>query len=106
MTGWRDDAACKGMGPDLFFPGRGTTGGGFALFVEAPAKTVCRGCPVRIPCLKFALEEGFRDGIWGGFTEKERRKMRCQIRRGVYPVVDGVEVRVEVGDCRNQWDVA
>lgn len=63
---WRSDAACAGMRADLFFPGRGES--------PAEAKAVCRGCPVRDACLADALEGGERFGVWGGLSERERRR--------------------------------
>lgn len=70
---WRDDARCKEMDPDLFFPA-GTTGPAL-LQIEA-AKEVCRQCTVREDCLEDGLREEY--GIWGGITEEERRYIRRQ----------------------------
>jgi WhiB family redox-sensing transcriptional regulator len=69
-TGWMTRAACAGMNPDLFFPvqSNGTT-------VSAP-KAVCGGCPVRVDCAMHAINEGEEHGIWGGLTERERRRVR------------------------------
>lgn len=72
-TDWRDDAACRHLDPDLFFP-EGTWGA--ALRQVEAAKRVCRGCPVRVPCLRWALTTAQDAGIWGGTTEDERRRMR------------------------------
>jgi WhiB family redox-sensing transcriptional regulator len=55
---WLDDAACRGMDAELFFPGRGEP--------SAAAKAVCRPCPVRFDCLSYALNNGEKHGIWGG----------------------------------------
>lgn len=65
---WTDAAACLGLDPDLFFPERGED--------VAPAKAVCAGCPVREDCLDYALDNGERHGIWGGLSERERRRIR------------------------------
>jgi WhiB family transcriptional regulator, redox-sensing transcriptional regulator len=70
---WREDAACRGADPDLFFP-VGTTGA--ALRQVEEAKRLCRSCPARIPCLAWALDNGVADGVWGGTTEDERRVIR------------------------------
>jgi WhiB family redox-sensing transcriptional regulator len=40
------------------------------------AREVCRGCPVKDPCLQWALESGVDHGVWGGLTEDERRSFR------------------------------
>jgi WhiB family redox-sensing transcriptional regulator len=58
---WQDDANCLGVDPDLFFP-----------------EEVCRGCVVREQCLEFALQNGEKFGIWGGLSERERRRIRRQ----------------------------
>jgi WhiB family redox-sensing transcriptional regulator len=72
-TSWRDDAACLNADPDLFFP-IGTTGPVLDQIDEA--KRICRACPVRTPCLAWALDLGRAAGIWGGTTEDERRALR------------------------------
>jgi WhiB family redox-sensing transcriptional regulator len=70
---WRNDATCRDTDPELFFP-VGTTGQ--ALLQIAKAKSVCCECPVNIECLDFALETNQDTGIWGGFSEEERRQIR------------------------------
>ncbi len=72
-AGWRDDAACMHADPDLFFP-VGTTGPALRQIDEA--KRVCLACPVRTPCLEWALGQGILSGIWGATTEDERRAIR------------------------------
>ena len=70
---WRQLAACRGVEPDIFYP---------ASDEEAEAaKAVCGVCPVRQPCLEFALANRERDGVWGGATEKERRRILRQRRK-------------------------
>ena len=69
---WRNNAACRGVDPDLFFP-LGTSGASLLQIDEA--KQICRTCPVRAPCLRWALDSGDA-GVWGGTTEDERRKHR------------------------------
>jgi WhiB family redox-sensing transcriptional regulator len=71
---WRDNAACLHSDPDLFFPD-GTAGP--ALRQVDEAKRICRGCPVRTPCLAWALDQGSSLGVWGGTTEDERRAIRA-----------------------------
>lgn len=65
---WQDYANCLGLDPDLFFPERGAS--------TTEAKTVCRGCIVREECLEHALTQGVKFGIWGGMSERERRRIR------------------------------
>ena len=65
---WRELAACRGAGLDLFFPERGESAG--------PARRVCAACPVRQPCLDYAISNRITHGIWGGLTERERRALR------------------------------
>jgi WhiB family transcriptional regulator, redox-sensing transcriptional regulator len=65
---WQDQANCLGVDPDLFFPERGAS--------TREAKEVCRGCVVREECLEYALSHGEKFGIWGGLSERERRRLR------------------------------
>lgn len=67
---WKEYANCLGVDPDLFFPERGAS--------TREAKEVCRGCVVREDCLEFALVNGEKFGIWGGMSERERRRIRRQ----------------------------
>lgn len=69
-TEWMDRAECAGMDPDLFFPVEKT-----GPTVAAP-KAVCAGCPVRVECAMHALNVGEEYGVWGGLTERERRRVR------------------------------
>lgn len=69
---WKNDAACTGLDPDLFYP---PPVGGRAQ--AQAAKAVCAGCPVRLECLAYALASGEELGIWGGLSERERRKIRA-----------------------------
>ena len=65
---WQLQANCMGVDPDLFFPERGAS--------TREAKEVCRGCVVREDCLEYALANGEKFGIWGGMSERERRRVR------------------------------
>lgn len=71
-TDWRHREACRDLDPELFFP-LGTSDANL-LQIDA-AKRICRTCPVREPCLEWALNTGDA-GVWGGTTEAERRKHR------------------------------
>lgn len=68
--GWQLLANCLGVDPDLFFPERGAS--------TKEAKAVCQGCVVREECLEYALANGEKFGIWGGLSERERRRIRRQ----------------------------
>ena len=64
---WRDEAACRGVDPNVFFP---------LTDKEAePALAICATCPVREPCLDFAILTRQVDGVWGGTTESERKRI-------------------------------
>ena len=52
----------------MFFPGRGESAG--------PARQACAVCPVRQPCLDYAITNRIAYGVWGGLTERERRALR------------------------------
>ncbi|MEX2323963.1 MAG: WhiB family transcriptional regulator [Acidimicrobiia bacterium] len=65
---WQDRANCTGANADLFFPERGAS--------TRTAKAICRACDVREECLEFAITTGEKFGIWGGMSERERRKVR------------------------------
>ena len=67
---WWDEANCLGVDPDLFFPERGAS--------TREAKAVCRGCVVMDECLEYALQNSEKFGIWGGMSERERRRVRRQ----------------------------
>ena len=64
---WQDEANCLGVDPDLFFPERGAS--------TREAKEVCRGCVVREECLEYALLNRIEHGVWGGASERERRRI-------------------------------
>lgn len=71
---WQQHAACKGIDTELFFPARGAT------FEVRDAKAVCAGCTVREVCLDWALDHSEAWGIWGGKSERERRRLRVRRR--------------------------
>ena len=70
VESWQMFANCLGVDPDLFFPERGAS--------TKEAKQVCQGCVVREDCLEYALANGEKFGIWGGLSERERRRIRRQ----------------------------
>jgi WhiB family redox-sensing transcriptional regulator len=65
---WQDRALCAQTDPEAFFPEKGGS--------TREAKRVCRGCEVRAECLEYALEHDERFGIWGGLSERERRRLK------------------------------
>jgi WhiB family redox-sensing transcriptional regulator len=72
---WRDVGACKGLEPDVFYPDPEDDD-------EAEvAKAVCGTCSVRAACLEYALSSREKEGVWGGATERERRRIIRQRRR-------------------------
>lgn len=74
MSGnWRDQARCQGVDPEIFHPADDGDG--------AAAKAICELCPVREPCLEFALTTREKDGVWGGRTARERRRLLRQRRK-------------------------
>ncbi len=74
---WRERAACRDLDTEAFFP-LGTTGR--ALDQTEEAKAVCADCPVSTDCLGWAMATNQQDGIWGGYTEDERRALRRKRR--------------------------
>ena len=78
LPDWRDDAACREVDPDLFFPDYDI---GPARAQVKMAKLICRGCPVNATCLNWALATEQEAGIWGGLTEAERHRLRQRSRR-------------------------
>jgi len=65
---WQADALCAQTDPEAFFPEKGGS--------TRDAKTICTTCEVRGECLEYALQNDERFGIWGGLSERERRKLR------------------------------
>lgn len=72
-TDWRDVADCRDSDPTLFFP-VGSTGP--AVEQIQAAKQICAGCAVQEECLQYALETNQEAGVWGGYAEDERRRLR------------------------------
>ena len=66
--GWQDRALCAQTDPEAFFPEKGGS--------TREAKKVCLTCEVRDTCLEYALMNDERFGIWGGLSERERRKLK------------------------------
>ncbi|MHA7277307.1 WhiB family transcriptional regulator [Arthrobacter sp. Hz1] len=66
--GWQADSLCAQTDPEAFFPEKGGS--------TRDAKKVCGACNVRSQCLEYALANDERFGIWGGLSERERRRLR------------------------------
>ena len=67
-NGWHERALCAQTDPEAFFPEKGGS--------TREAKRVCTGCEVRSECLEYALANDERFGIWGGLSERERRRLK------------------------------
>jgi WhiB family redox-sensing transcriptional regulator len=65
---WQTDSLCAQTDPEAFFPEKGGS--------TRDAKKICSSCEVRSQCLEYALKNDERFGIWGGLSERERRKLR------------------------------
>ena len=65
---WQERALCAQTDPEAFFPEKGGS--------TRDAKKVCGACTVRSQCLEYALANDERFGIWGGLSERERRRLR------------------------------
>jgi WhiB family redox-sensing transcriptional regulator len=70
---WRNRGACRGLDPGVFYP--------VTEDEAVEAKSICHACGVRDQCLDYALENREHEGVWGGATEKERRRMIRQRRK-------------------------
>jgi WhiB family redox-sensing transcriptional regulator len=68
---WQERALCAQTDPEAFFPEKGGS--------TREAKRICSGCEVRAECLEYALAHDERFGIWGGLSERERRRLRRAI---------------------------
>ena len=70
---WRMLGACRGLDASLFYPDEDD--------MAEEAKSVCEHCSVRVACLEYALTNREKVGVWGGATERERRRLLRQRRR-------------------------
>ncbi len=65
---WQEQALCAQTDPEAFFPEKGGS--------TREAKRICSRCEVKADCLEYALSKDERFGIWGGLSERERRKLK------------------------------
>ena len=68
---WQEQALCRQTDPEAFFPEKGGT--------TWEAKRICGRCDVKAECLEYALDNNERFGIWGGLSERERRKLKRRV---------------------------
>jgi WhiB family transcriptional regulator, redox-sensing transcriptional regulator len=68
VQSWQERALCAETDPEAFFPEKGGS--------TREAKKICTGCEVKAECLEYALANDERFGIWGGLSERERRRLR------------------------------
>lgn len=68
---WQEQALCAQTDPEAFFPEKGGS--------TREAKRICMACGVRDECLEYALANDERFGIWGGLSERERRKLKKRL---------------------------
>lgn len=68
---WQERALCAETDPEAFFPEKGGS--------TREAKKICTGCEVKAECLEYALANDERFGIWGGLSERERRRLRRRV---------------------------
>jgi WhiB family redox-sensing transcriptional regulator len=71
LLAWQERALCAQTDPEAFFPEKGGS--------TREAKKVCTQCEVRAECLEYALAHDERFGIWGGLSERERRKLKRRV---------------------------
>ena len=76
---WREQAACRGSDPELFFPATDSDWGAPAPTTSHTARALCQRCPVRADCLEAALDSDTY-GVWGGTTRSQRRALRRSLR--------------------------
>lgn len=93
---WRERALCAQTDPEAFFPEKGGS--------TREAKKVCSGCEVRAECLEYALDRDERFGIWGGLSERQRRKIKRQ--RGADAQQQAAETTLPCSICQEHKPVS
>jgi WhiB family redox-sensing transcriptional regulator len=66
------ESLCAQVDPELFFPNKGGS--------TREAKLICKKCPVTAECLDYALEGDARYGVYGGTSERDRRKIKRRLK--------------------------
>ncbi len=90
-TEWMSQAKCRNMDPAVFFPSDGVG-------VQA-AQRVCAECAVAVPCLEYALAGKIEEGVWGGASERHRRRLLRQRRAPTTRVDNGAERELVSGSA-------
>lgn len=97
---WFDQAACRGLPPELFFSERdaGTHSN------NQNAVEVCRSCPVILKCFDYAVEIGEDHyGVWGGFPPKHRRRSNvAKTRKTILQIIESREEMVMTAAARRR----
>lgn len=78
---WVEDAKCRGEDVNVFHPVRGK----YMKETQDRAVAICEQCPVRQPCLEYAVKNIEEIGVWGGLTARQRRTLRYKYIRGEWP---------------------
>lgn len=73
LLSWQSEALCAQTDPEAFFPEKGGS--------TRDAKRICESCDVRAQCLEYALANDERFGIWGGLSERERRRLKKELQQ-------------------------
>jgi WhiB family redox-sensing transcriptional regulator len=103
---WVEQAVCSQVDAETFFPEQGGN-------TTRDAKKICAGCPVQAQCLEYALRRCEPHGIWGGYTDRERRRMRqglppkpvrTHCKRGHDLAKVGVTAQNCCKACREKWN--
>ena len=84
-TSWMQQGKCRELAPETFFPSDGVG-------VEI-ARRICADCPVKGPCLEYALYNRIEHGVWGGASERERRRIARRRRTTTRLAVDRLPTR-------------
>lgn len=85
IPAWQDLALCAEVGDDFWFPEKGGS--------TLPAKQVCRSCEVRAECLEYALTHEEQFGVYGGLSERERRRLKVRFGNDVAAAVASAQPR-------------
>ena len=73
VLSWQSEALCAQTDPEAFFPEKGGS--------TRDAKRICESCDVRTQCLEYALANDERFGIWGGMSERARRRLKKELQQ-------------------------